>query len=403
MVIGARVAGRSCSLAVALVLLLASRVDAQVLGDVIVDRLDANCRGLSGAAGPYGPHLAQVCAGGGGVSSGSGGALSVDTRGGEDETQRLLKRLKERRDGTAASADGAPGLGGFSLFASGDYQAFEKGVTKFEPGYTRDTWGGTFGGDYSFGGRAVVGLALSYAHANGTYLRHGGTFETDAYGPTLYGSIFPMPNAFVDVLVGYTRHEYVMDRRYNFTMTPAVFIPMAVAHGVTRGDEFKAGVSVGRDYPLGALTLGPRLGLNFRENHIDPYAETGGSDGKGPRTGLELAYDRQHQTSVTSSAGGFGSMAIGTGFGVLVPQTSVAWIHEFQDDQRVTYFHFVEDGLRRRFRFQNDTPVRDYFNASLGLVMVLPNGLSPFVNVRQLFGQRAQSSHTVTAGLRFSF
>ena len=96
-------------------------------------------------------------------------------------------------------------------------------------------------------------------------------------------------------------------------------------------------------------------------------------------------------------------MAISTGFGVFVPQATWEWVHEFLDNQRVTHFHFVEDLGQRRFRFQNDPPDRNYFDAGLGLVLVLPNGLSPFVNVRQVFGYEKQSSTTVTAGLRFSF
>ena len=96
-------------------------------------------------------------------------------------------------------------------------------------------------------------------------------------------------------------------------------------------------------------------------------------------------------------------MAISAGFGVFVPQVSFEWVHEFLNNQRAIYFHFVEDLGQRRFRFQNDPPDRDYFNAGVGLVLVLPNGLSPYVNVSQFFGYSKQSSTTVTAGLRFSF
>jgi hypothetical protein len=35
--------------------------------------------------------------------------------------------------------------------------------------------------------------------------------------------------------------------------------------------------------------------------------------------------------------------------------------------------------------------------------MVLPNGMQPFVNFRELVGYRDRSSHTVTVGLRVPF
>src|SRR5690348_18514749 len=60
-------------------------------------------------------------------------------------------------------------------------------------------------------------------------------------------------------------------------------------------------------------TLFPYTTL-FR-SEMDSFHESG-------NTGLELAYDRQHQDSLTTVAGLFGSMAISTGIGVFVPQVT---------------------------------------------------------------------------------
>ena len=380
----------------ALVVALAPSADAQTFNDVFVRTLTDNCQGLQGEAGPYGPRLAAICTIPGGDAQ-STGALSIDTRGGAGEEQRVLRRLKEKRDGQAASADADMGTGlrGLSLFGSGDYQAFEKGVTKFEPGYDRDTFGATAGADYSFDGRAVLGLAFNYSHADGTFLRRGGDFETESFGPTLYGSLLAVPNLFVDGYAGYARRNYTTDRRFDFS-NPTTNLVHARVHGDTDGDEYRAGIATGYDFALGALTVGPRVGMDFSELVIDRYTERGG-------TGLELSYFRQHRTSLTSTVGGRASYAFSTGFGVLVPQTTFDWVHEFEDDQRVIYFKFAEDLGGTKLRFQNDTPDRDYFNAGAGLVLVLPGGYSPFVNFREFFGYRKESSHTITVGLRFTF
>ena len=366
---------------------------AQTFQDVFFNALDNSCSQLGG---PFGPNLDKICQPAGNIASATG-SLSVDTRGVGGEEQ-LLRRLRERRDGTAASADGLGGLRGLGVFASTEYETFDKDPTRFEPGYERDTWGGTVGVDYLFSGKGVIGLAFSYFHQNGTFDSNGGDFDTDVYGPTLYGSVLAIPNLFIDLFAGYTRRAYNIDRRYSFDRPDIITIPSATAHGETHGNEARVGANTGYDFAIGPFTAGPRLGFNFKENHIDDYAESGR-----PRTGLELSYDDQHQTSFTSRLGGFASMAISAGFGVFVPQATFEWVHEFLDNQRVTYFHFVEDLGKHRFRFQNDRPDRDYFNAGLGLVLVLPNGLSPFVNVRQFFGYENQSSTTITAGLRFSF
>jgi len=382
---------------------LAVPLGAQTFQDAFNGALNNNCAQLGGATGgPYGSNLGNICAPLGptpipGTTS-SSASLSVDTQAAGDE-QRLLRRLRERRDGTAASADSFPGLRGLGVFASAEYQTFDKDVTRFEPGYSRDTWGGTIGADYSFGGKGLIGLAFSYSHQDGTFDNNGGSFDTSAYSPTLYGSVFVVPHLFIDLYAGYTRRDYTTDRRYSFAMAGGISIPSATARGETHGDEARLGMNTGYDFVFGPVTVGPRLGFNYRNIHIDGYDETG----KTGTTGLELAYDDQHQTSFTSNLGVFASMAISTGFGVFVPQAMWEWVHEFLNDQRVTYFHFVEDQGATRFRFQNDPPDRNYFNAGLGLVLVLPNGLSPFVNVRQFFGYEKQSSTTVTAGLRFAF
>ena len=92
-----------------------------------------------------------------------------------------------------------------------------------------------------------------------------------------------------------------------------------------------------------------------------------------------------------------------TGFGVIVPQASVEYVHEFLDDQRSVGFRLAQDLGSRRFLFQTDTPDRDYVNLSVGASVVLRDGLTAFVNYRELLGYRDRSSHAVSLGLRIAF
>jgi len=168
------------SVALLVTVAFALPADAQQFSDVFFGALQNQCSRLGGPTGlgpgNFGPNLANACQLSGGVASATG-SLSVDTRG-EAGEERLLRRLRERRDGTAASADGPTGLRGLGVFASAEFQTFDKDVTRFEPGYTRDTWGGTLGADYSFSGKGVIGLAFSYAHQDGTFDDNGATFDT---------------------------------------------------------------------------------------------------------------------------------------------------------------------------------------------------------------------------------
>jgi outer membrane autotransporter protein len=96
-------------------------------------------------------------------------------------------------------------------------------------------------------------------------------------------------------------------------------------------------------------------------------------------------------------------VAISTGFGVVVPQAIAEYVHEFLDDQRSVGFRLVQEPFQARFLYQTDPPDRDYFNLGVGVAMVLPNGLQPYLNFRELVGYDDRSSHTVTLGLRVPF
>lgn len=381
---------------VSAVLLTATPAAAQGgLNDVISRQLSNNCAGLGGSGGAYSGELARICnvsnVFGGGAAA--GGTATIEDRVSQfDEERRLRRRLRERRE-QAASADVVTGRG-FSLFVSAEYQNLDKDTTRFETGFRQDTVGATVGGDYAFGTLAIVGAALHFAHEFGDYDGVGGGYDHNKYGVSVYGSLTPVANLFIDATLGYTWVDYAFDRRAAFTASTAAVAGSTSAS--SHGDEVRAGLSAGYDFVVGPVTVGPRVGINYRDAVIDGFHESG-------RTGLELIYDDQHSDSLTTSAGLFGSVAISTGFGVIVPQATAEYVHEFLNDQRTVGFSFSGDAARRRFRFQTDRPDRDYFFVGVGAVVVLPGGVSPFVNYRELLGHRDRSSHTVTAGLRFAF
>ena len=365
------------------------------LSDSIANAVEVIC--ASSSTLPLGPDLARICSSapaGSTATIATGSIASFQYRQGMgDDARRAYARLGQLRDGTAASAD-IPGLRGLSFFANGEYSSFGKDATSFEAGFDRETWGITVGGDYSFAGRGVVGLAFNYNKANAWYDVGGGGFDIESYGPLLYGSVLPIPNLFIDGYAGYAWQNYSSDRRINFNF--GGFPVTGKALGDTDGHEFKLGLNIGYDFVLGKLTVGPRVGVNYKETTVDAFSERGS-------TGLELRYSRHTQTSLTTVAGLFASYAISVPFGVVVPQFTAEYVHEFENDQKFHTYQLVQDLSGAKFRFVNDPPDRDYFNLGAGVVVVLPQGITPFVNYRELLGYRDQHNHTVTAGVRFSF
>jgi outer membrane autotransporter protein len=382
-----------------MLLALPVAVGAQGLNDVLIRLLDANCRGLGGSGNTTGNLATNLCPDipASTPGSGAGGTPTLDSQLGQSQEQRRqADRLAERRNGQGGAAD-QPGTG-FGLFVNGDYQFLNKDNTQFETGFEQHTAGTTVGADYSFRGRAVLGAAFSYAHEFGDFAGATGGFDNDAYGVTLYGTVVPFNNLFVDGFVGYSRKEYSIDRRMNFALPapPATFLAKGPIEGKTHSDEFNIGTVIGYDFVMKNLTIGPRVGVNYLDRRIAGYEETGS-------TGLELIYDNQNISSLTTTAGVFASMAISTRWGVLVPQATAEYVHEFLNDQRTVGFRFVDTLSRPRFLFQTDNPDRNFFNLGLGAVFVLPGGMSTFVNVRELVGYSTRRATNVTVGLRLAF
>jgi outer membrane autotransporter protein len=284
-------------------------------------------------------------------------------------------------------------VGPFSIFASGEYERFHRHVTLYEPGQRTDIARVLAGVDLSFSDRLTVGAAFRYAREDGDFIG-GGRFDTDSYGGLVHLNFVPVRQLFFDLFGGYTRRDYSL-RRIGFFDDNGQITSVGTARSDTEGDEYQAGINGGYDFVSGNVTVGPRFGLHYRRTEIDGFRE------QGPAPILRLTFDDQDEDSLTTQLGVHGSVAVSTGFGVLVPQATAEYVHEFLDRRRSLAFR--APGSQQKFRFENDRPDRNYFNLGAGVVLVLARGISPFVNYRTLVGHKDQSSHIVTGGLRVEF
>jgi len=384
-----------------LVLLAEAPALAQGLNEVLVGRLSNSCAGLSGPGvfpGPtnnpdYGPQLRGLCGNinanaGTGQASAAGGTASDESISSVGPEQRIQRRIQER-------LDGGRGLG---LFFTTGYERFDQDTTRFAAGFGQDTVGGTAGVDYILNRFVLLGAAFNYSHEFGNYITGGG-FDHDSYGVLLFTSLSPFSGAFMDLIAGYFRKHYHFDRRVLLDIPTLGGADVKVDSKVrsdTDSDEFRFSAYGGYDFILRNIRIGPRLGVNYRDMGIDGFRESGG-------TGIELAYENQNIVSLTTQAGVYASIVINTGFGVIVPQTTVEYVHEFLDDQRSVGFRFVQDLRQRKFLYQTDRPDRDYMNVAVGVSMIFPGGVTGFANFRELVAYRDRSSHAISLGVRFEF
>ena len=107
----------------------------------------------------------------------------------------------------------------------------------------------------------------------------------------------PIPAIFLDVSLGYTRHNYEVDRPVSYVTLDGGRVSLALPGAIQMEPKLSFRALAGYDHNIGNFTIGPRVGVNYSHLTIDDYSESGGG-------GLALAYDEHSGSEITSKYGG---------------------------------------------------------------------------------------------------
>lgn len=386
---------------------------AQSYDDAINALLGNECTGLNG--GPrdteqiagVGSGLNAICGASFGAnpppgsSSSSSGSGASATSAARQVVQKRIQVAREAEDAVTAGASSETvtdvfSAQGLSVFVSTGYEYLSKDETRFEDGYDSDNIDFTLGADYRVTDWLIAGLAFNYTYTAGDF-DGGGDFETNRFGGLLYGTVAPIDNAFVDLVLGYAYNDLESKRQALFVDELGNRFGGAVRADYG-GDEYSASAFSGYDFAVDNITFGPRAGLGLIHFDNENYTEDGD-------TGLELKVGGNNRTSLKSRLGVFASIAFSTDIGVIVPQFSGFWVHEYLDDQRNIDARFAQDNRPNpaEFKFKRENPERDWGELSVGVATLLPNGWQPFANVSAYVGNDRYDSYAGTLGLRADF
>jgi outer membrane autotransporter protein len=350
-------------------------------------------------------NLQNICDGdesGGSASSTGGGAATATTLPAVVQERLEGARGEEESEASSASADSVLEIGRYGVFISGEYENLDKYRTKFQDGYNSIIRRLTLGGDDQFSKRILADLAFDTYGQDGRF-KEPGNFEVDSYRFVAYGSFLPIGNMFVQVSANYgiTSNERKLSAVFTDpgSLSDALK-PEGRVEGTPRADfdadQYGAFVTAGYDFPIGPVTLSPRAGYEWQRVAFETSRESGNS-------GLELKFNDYNITSSLSTLGLMGSIAISTKFGVLVPQASFDWKHQFDLDQQKLDVSFIDDTRSQEFKYQNENPDRNYYEINAGLVFVMPNGIQAFGNYRTITSHSIFDSDAFTLGLRYDF
>lgn len=360
--------------------------DNAIRGSELADR----CAGVNGgdAAGP------EAAAGNNtAISSSLGSAAYLSDKNQKDDIDKRLKKLKEKSAG--ASAD-ILALERFGFFASGRTTQTDRITTRFETGYDSDLVGFTVGMDYFFTDKFVAGFALGYSDTDVSSFNNTGRTDLDAINTLFYANYAVTDDFSVDGYVGWTGIDYDIKREINYNLTCACDTVSSTATAQTNADKISAGIAASYRWSYDALSVIPRLKLDYTGTFIDGYTENGGA-------GLALNYREQEIQSLKMEFGADVNYAISIPWGVIIPTAGIAYVHEFSDNSRTIHTAFVQDASSYDIAFDTDKPDRDYMLISAGMSAVLPHGIQLFVNYERVELHRYIDSYTINGGVRFGF
>jgi uncharacterized protein YhjY with autotransporter beta-barrel domain len=395
-------------------LILIQNANCQTLDEIQAYLLNDSCQALKGntfAQEVYfddnaGSQLKRLCdpATGGGVQP---GGVTASSGGGAASTQNqfvaIARRLakarqaeNEEQNGSGAGDEVSTELGnGLNLFLSGQFEGLDRTTTRYETGYKSNVNGVTGGMDYRFHDWLVSGVAVNYTYWDGNFNNAGG-FQNNTIQPIIYLSILPTEKIFIDITAEYGHQWRDKSRLTSF------FDANNIRHNASglvssnyQANNYGVNVLTGYDFSKGSFTVGPRLRFRYSELATQGYTEAG-------NTGLELRLLSDKVTSLQTSVGLQASAAFSTAIGVLIPQITADWTHEFENDQRLISAQFAQDGraIPTTFQFLSDKPDRDFFHIGTGLGVMLPHGVQPFINFEALLGNRLFNNFVGTVGIR---
>jgi outer membrane lipase/esterase len=297
--------------------------------------------------------------------------------------------------GGGASAESQDGLLG--VFLNGRYLDGDEDESFFQDGYDFDGWGVLLGSDYRFSDNLVAGAALNYSEGDVDYDDNRGELQTETWGAMGYGSYSLENGAYFEGTAGYSSIAYDMSRTVSYTIDTNTALQNMDSS--PDGSVLSFGLGGGYTYNNQSLTVTPSIRFNYLENDVDGYRERS-TDLSATGGAMALAVNSTSFDSLTSNLGLTVANAVSFSGGVIIPQVSLEWVREFEDDSTSIQTRYQNDINSTRFSISTRELDDQYWDFSIGLSAQFQGGISGFVIYRTLLEYDGLNYNSVEAGLR---
>jgi outer membrane autotransporter protein len=185
-----------------------------------------------------------------------------------------------------------------------------------QDGFSSKSFGLTTGFDHLLTPDLLAGAAVSWLRSwtDGSNASSGSSNKIDSYQVTLYGS-WRQDRLSVDGQLGAGWNHFDQKRQIDFLGS--------TASADYDGQQYSASSRVGYDFALGdSTTLTPFAGLRWIHARNESYDETGAGSANN-------SVDNLNTDSVTHEIGAKAAWQFDTGLGMVSPEVSAAWVHDY--------------------------------------------------------------------------
>ena len=282
----------------------------------------------------------------------------------------------------------------WTMFLTGESEVLNSDGSYSEDGYESNAARMVIGATYAQSTQTDFGIAFTIQKHKGDY-DQGGDFETESGGIRALVSHYISSQLFFQATAGFDKVSSMRSRLAIFEEYAGaglLFSASGEAKSDFDYDQTELSFLVGYNYSYGSITLVPTAGITWLESDYGTFSETGSS-------GLELTFHDDKVDSLQSRIGVQATMAVSTGFGVVIPQLDATWIHENEHDSRQVNVSFTQDTRAKRFYYDTQALDSNFIELGAGAVFVFSAGKQMFIRAQSILKHDYYDNYVVSAGL----
>lgn len=277
-------------------------------------------------------------------------------------------------------------FGRWGFFANGTIEIGERSQSQAKDSEFDSTLI-TLGMDYQLKENFLMGAAYTYVDTKTDINVNQAETKYTMNSLSLFSSFYGKENYYLDLILSYGNTDYDLKRE----------IATDLAQADTQGNEWNIATGAGYKFFFTKGTLNVFTLASYTSATVDGYTES--TTGNASAAQINT-FDLE---SFITNIGAEYSWNINTNYAVFVPQVSLDWEHQFNQDPVFVEGALIDGNTPGTFTLKTGLTDNNYFNANLGVSALFTNGISLFFTYETALERDDISADFYTLGGRWQF